>query len=90
MENVTILQKFIFDNKLNFKDGYRNTPAAVISGFALSIGATEDEVIEAVGKVNTVTFNELLRVFRYASSKNYGDNWVERFGSNFIVPKQVA
>jgi len=79
MEN---LEKFIKENRLDFSginNSNLNSDCCIISGYALHIGATEENVINAiwtVKKAKNINFlQELEKVFKFAEKKNYGKWW---------------
>jgi len=73
------LIKFIKDNKLNFDTSGSglNSVCVIISGYALFIEASLDDITEAVEELfpESVFVDELSRVFDYAEDNNYGNWW---------------
>lgn len=83
-----LLKKFILENKLEFGEGSRNTPATIISGYALFIEASAELIIETLENLSDAaeslnenynnydnteeTDDEIKRVFAYAKINNYG------------------
>ena len=71
---MTILQQFIKDNNLSFREGSRNQSCTVLSGFSLFQGLTVKECKEAIPMEDFTAelAQELERVFTYAENHNYG------------------
>jgi hypothetical protein len=73
------LIKFIKDNKLNFDTSGSglNSACVIISGYALFIEASLDDITEAVEELfpESVFVDELSRVFDYAEDNNYEKFW---------------
>jgi hypothetical protein len=74
------LIKFIKDNELNFNTSGSglNSACVIISGYALHLGVTnatdiETAILDMFPKFSG--FDELERVFNYASDNNYGKFW---------------
>lgn len=75
MTNIKKLKKFIKDNNLVFKSGYRNTPSVVLTGYAQHIGASMIECINAVNTTDSKTNNEIERIYEFAERNNYKEYW---------------
>jgi hypothetical protein len=73
------LIKFIKDNELNFNTSGSglNSACVIISGYALFIKASLDDITEAVEELfpESDFCDELSRVFDYASDNNYEKFW---------------
>jgi hypothetical protein len=74
------LIKFIKDNELNFNTSASglNSVCVIISGYALYLGVTnatdiENAILDIFPKFSE--FDELERVFDYASNNNYEKFW---------------
>lgn len=75
------LEQFILDNNLQF-DGEGsdlNSDCCIISGYALHIGADENDIEQAIDNVREDAVGnyeeELERVFDFAKASNYGSWW---------------
>lgn len=81
MDNVKVekLKKFIKENNIEIAPGHRNEPLTVLSGYALYLYCDVEEVKKALkGQPHgedSVTLNELERVFEYAKDGSYGCWW---------------
>lgn len=97
------IQQFIKDNGLDitdveYGDSGGNSLACILSGYALYLGMTEEELIGEIGEIfeednSTWDSSEIERVFAYAKSKNYGDWWKKPEAHNMykfdeIVPSK--
>ena len=75
---VDKLLEFCKLNQIEFKNGYRNSPAVTLVGYGLHIGASKEDVL-AVSKQlypkDTKTADELERVYMYGSANGYGRYW---------------
>lgn len=72
------LIKFIEEKNITFEEGKRNTDSVLLSGYALYLGYSFDELFEYCKKTftnlkGTEWSDELKRVFAYAKKKNYGN-----------------
>lgn len=74
---MTILKKFIKDNKLKFEPGNRNNPLVTLTGFALYKNLTVQDCKEAIPKtkLKAPVAKELERIFSYGEKNKYGDWW---------------
>lgn len=71
------LIKFIEEKDITFEEGKRNTDSVLLSGYALYLGYSFDELFKYCKKTfdtSKITgwSNELERVFAYAKKNNYG------------------
>jgi hypothetical protein len=77
MTKTEQLDKFIKDNELKFTEGRRNSDLVVLCGYALYIGADQDDVFIAIPEdvCDEELMNESDRVWEYAEANNYGNWW---------------
>lgn len=85
-----MIKKFIEDNGLDFtgSGSELNGNCVILAGYALYIGLTKDKFEEEINghiPLTSDSENELLRVFNYAESKNYGAVWnTETYKKKYI------
>tara|TARA_R110000868_G_scaffold46107_2_gene152501 strand:- start:165 stop:422 length:258 start_codon:yes stop_codon:yes gene_type:complete len=70
------LKKFIAENNLQFNEGSGgDSNILAITGYSTYIGATIDDLLEAVNSTKEGVNSELDRVFSYAKKNNYAAYW---------------
>lgn len=79
-EQKVKIQEFIKNNNLTFKEGTRNTDSVILSGYSLYLGIKTAKELEkvidaALPDADCDYYEELDRVFSYASENNYGKWW---------------
>lgn len=83
------IKDFIKNNKLTFAPGRRNKDSVVLSGYALHLGMTNSDELEALickyCKESGDFETEFRKTYNYASNNNYGSYWdTEEAKENYI------
>ena len=77
--DTKILENFIINNNLKFREGSRNTDSTILSGFALHNNINDTALIITIIKQvlpDASNFeDEFQRVFSYAKVNDYGKWW---------------
>lgn len=73
-----MIEKFIKENKLSFKEGSRNSTVTIIIGYGQFLGLSKDKLKEEVAKQilrdNHISV-EIDRLYRYCEDRKYKDFW---------------
>jgi hypothetical protein len=75
-----MIQKFIEENNLEFKEGTRNADCVVILGYSQHLGLKQADLKTALTKyieVDSFIGEEIERLWDYCKNKNYKDFWTK-------------
>lgn len=73
-----MIDKFITENNITFKDGERNHNTVVCIGFAQHLGLSKDKLKEELAKQivkDRFIETEIDRLYRYCEDRKYKDFW---------------
>jgi hypothetical protein len=86
---MTVIKKFIEENKISFEEGTRNNSVTTLIGYALHLGLdVSDLIIELEDQIKEDGFieDEILRLWGYCKDRNYGNWWEnEKNRKTFII-----
>ena len=86
---MSVIRKFIEENKISFAEGQRNSSIVTLIGYSLYLGMNqedlENELLEEA-KQDVFIENEIERLWNFCKNKNYGNWWEnEKNRKTFII-----
>lgn len=86
---MSVIRKFIKDNKISFEEGTRNSSITTLIGYSQYLKLSQRDLEEALLEENDVDsflFDEIDRLWGYCKNRNYGNWWEnEKNRKTFII-----